>query len=114
MTVTEITQIGKNAINDENILVLFGETITPDLLDVSIVQKKLGDEMIQLEKGGKLIFGDQSYQVNGVGPLTNENLNEIGHATIFFQEEVGVIPNGIYVTPEKLPDLEVGMKISYQ
>ncbi|MDT2661091.1 PTS glucitol/sorbitol transporter subunit IIA [Enterococcus hulanensis] len=114
MTVTEITQIGKNAINDENILVLFGETITQDLLDVSIVQKKLGDEMIQLEKGGELIFGDQSYQVNGVGPLANENLNEIGHATIFFQEEVGVIPNGIYVTPEKLPDLEVGMKISYQ
>lgn len=114
MTVTEITQIGKNAINDENILVLFGETITPDLLDVSIVQKKLGDEMIQLEKDGELIFGDQSYQVNGVGPLANENLNEIGHATIFFQEEVGVIPNGIYVTPEKLPDLEVGMKISYQ
>lgn len=114
MTVTEITQIGKNAINDENILVLFGETITPDLLDVSIVQKKLRDEMIQLEKGGELIFGDQSYQVNGVGPLANENLNEIGHATIFFQEEVGVIPNGIYVTPEKLPDLEVGMKISYQ
>ncbi len=114
MTVTEITQIGKNAINDENILVLFGETITPDLLDVSIVQKKLGDEMIQLEKGGELIFGDQSYQVNGVGPLANENLNEIGHATIFFQKEVGVIPNGIYVTPEKLPDLEVGMKISYQ
>jgi len=114
MTVTEITQIGKNAINDENILVLFGETVTPDLLDVSIVQKKLGDEMIQLEKGGQLIFGDQSYQVNGVGPLANKNLNEIGHATIFFQEEVGVIPNGIYVTPEKLPDLEVGMKISYQ
>lgn len=114
MTVTEITQIGKNAINDENILVFFGETITPDLLDVSIVQKKLGDEMIQLEKGGELIFGDQSYQVNGVGPLANENLNEIGHATIFFQKEVGVIPNGIYVTPEKLPDLEVGMKISYQ
>ncbi|MBO0453106.1 MULTISPECIES: PTS glucitol/sorbitol transporter subunit IIA [Enterococcus] len=114
MTVTEITQIGKHAINDENILVLFGETITPDLLDVSIVQKKLGETTIELKKGGQLIFGDQSYQVNGVGPLANENLNEIGHATVFFQEEVGVIPNGIYVTPEKLPDLEVGMKISYQ
>lgn len=114
MTVTEITQIGKNAINDENILVLFGETITPDLLDVSIVQKKLDEELITLKKGGQLIFGDQVYQVNGVGPLANENLNEIGHATVFFQEDVGVIPNGIYVTPEKLPDLEVGMKISYQ
>lgn len=39
MTVTEITQIGKEAVNDENIIVLFGETITPDLLDVSVVQK---------------------------------------------------------------------------
>lgn len=114
MTVTEITQIGKNAINDENILVLFGKTITSDLLDVSIVQEKTGEEPIALKKGGQLIFGDQAYQVIGVGPLVNENLNAIGHATIFFQKEVGMIPNGIYVTPEKLPDLEVGMKITYQ
>ena len=109
MTETEITQIGKNAINDENILVLFGESVTPDLLDVSIVQKP-----IVLEKGGQLIFGDQAYQVIGVGPLANQNLNEIGHATVFFQKEAGVIPNAIYVVPEKLPDLEVGMKITFQ
>ncbi|BBM17292.1 MULTISPECIES: PTS glucitol/sorbitol transporter subunit IIA [Enterococcus] len=113
MTVTEITQIGKNAVNDENILVLFGQTITPDLLDVSIVQKTISDEPIAIEEGGELIFGDQTYQINGVGPLANQNLNEIGHATIFFQEEVGVIPNAIYVTPEVLPDLEVGMKITF-
>ena len=114
MTVTEITQIGKHAINDENILVLFGESITPDLLDVSIVQKKINEELVELKKGGQLIFGDQSYQINGVGPLANENLNEIGHATVFFQKEAGVIPNAIYVVPEKLPDLEVGMKITFQ
>ena len=114
MTATEITQIGKHAINDENILVLFGQTITPDLLDVSIVQKVIDDQPIALKKGGQLIFGDQVYQVNGVGPLANENLNEIGHATVFFQEEVGMIPNANYVTPEKLPELEVGMKIIFQ
>lgn len=114
MTVTEITQIGKNAINDENLLVLFGEAITPDLLDVSIVQGKNDGGAIALKKGGQLIFGDQAYEVVGVGPLANENLNEIGHATVFFQEEVGMIPNGIYVTPAKLPNLEVGMKIIYQ
>ncbi|EOI57512.1 PTS glucitol/sorbitol transporter subunit IIA [Enterococcus gilvus] len=114
MTVTEITQIGKNAVNDENILILFGQTITPDLMDVSIVQKKINETPIDLKKGGQLIFGEQSYKINGVGPLANENLNEIGHATVFFQEEVGMIPNGIYVSPEKLPDLEVGMKITFQ
>jgi len=114
MTVTEITKIGKNAINDENILVLFGESITPDLLDVSIVQKPITNTPIALEKGGQLIFGDQVYQVKGMGPLANQNLNEIGHATVFFQEKVGEIPNAIYVTPEKLPDLEVGMKITFQ
>ena len=114
MTETEITQIGKNAINDENILVLFGESVTPDLLDVSIVQKTINDEPIVLEKGGQLIFGDQAYQVIGVGPLANQNLNEIGHATVFFQKEARVIPNAIYVVPEKLPDLEVGMKITFQ
>lgn len=114
MTVTEITKIGKNAVNDENILILFGETVTPDLMDVSIVQKTIDSAPIALKEGGQLIFGDQSYKIKGVGPLTNENLNEIGHATVFFQEEVGVIPNAIYVTPEKLPELEVGMKIIFQ
>lgn len=114
MTETEITQIGKNAVNDENILVLFGESITPDLLDVSIVQKPISDTPIALEEGGQLNFGDQTYQVIGMGPLANQNLNEIGHATVFFQKEVGVIPNAIYVVPEELPNLEVGMKITYQ
>ncbi|MFC4771020.1 PTS glucitol/sorbitol transporter subunit IIA [Enterococcus hermanniensis] len=114
MTVTEITQIGKDAINDENLLVLFGEAIPSDLLEVSIVQKNSGDEPIALSEGSQLLFGDQVYQVNGLGHLANQNLNEIGHATVFFQKEIGVIPNGIYVTPEKLPELEVGMKITYK
>lgn len=114
MTVTEITQIGKDAINDENLLVLFGEAIPSDLLDVSIVQKKSGDEPITLKEGSQIFFGNQVYQVQGIGHLANQNLNEIGHATVFFQKEVGMIPNGIYVTPEKLPELEVGMKITYK
>lgn len=114
MTATEITQIGENAVDDEKILVLFGQTITSDLLDVSIVQKALNEDPIALKEGGQLIFGDQTYQVNSVGPLANQNLNEIGHATIFFQKEVGAVPNAIYVTPEKLPALEVGMKIIFQ
>lgn len=114
MTVMEITQIGKEAVNDENIIVLFGETITPDLMDVSVVQKRLDDETIALKEGSRILFGDQSYQVKGVGPVANQNLNEIGHATIFFQKEVGAIANGVYVSPEKLPELEVGMKITFQ
>lgn len=56
MTVTEITQIGKHAINDENILVLFGESITPDLLDVSIVQKKINEELVELKKADNLFL----------------------------------------------------------
>lgn len=114
MTVTEITQIGKDAVNDENIIVLFAESITPDLLDVSVVQKTINDEPIALKAGSRIIFGDQSYQVQGVGPVANQNLNEIGHATIFFQKEVGTIANAVYVSPEKLPELEVGMKITFQ
>lgn len=114
MTVTEITQIGKAAINDENLFVFFGETVTPDLLDVSIVQKKISQEPIDLKVGGKISFGAQDYQVVGVGPLVNQTLNEIGHATVFFQKEVGGIPNAIYVVPEQLPKLEVGMEIRFQ
>lgn len=114
MSVTEITQIGENAINNENLLVLFGQTVTPDLLDASIVQQRISEEPIALKEGGKLIFGDQCYQILGVGPLANQNLNQIGHAIVFFQEEVGEIPNGIYVSPTQLPQVEVGMKIFYQ
>ncbi len=68
-----------------------------------------------LQVGDKLSFGNQSYQVNKVGRLANENLKELGHVTLVF----GPLPthdelvNAIYLQPHMLPKLEVGMSITY-
>ncbi|MEO1771250.1 MULTISPECIES: PTS glucitol/sorbitol transporter subunit IIA [Enterococcus] len=113
MTKTEIIQIGEQAINEEPLLILFGESVTPELAIHSIVQRKEEGQSIDLNVGSEIRFGDQVYHVTALGHLANQNLNEIGHATLFFKKSENESANGIYLEPEVLPNIEAGMEISF-
>ncbi|MGM0213441.1 PTS glucitol/sorbitol transporter subunit IIA [Enterococcus sp. AZ109] len=113
MTKTEIIRVGEQAINDEPILILFGESVTPELAVHSIVQRKKDQQKIELKIGSEVCFGDQVYQVTALGHLANQNLNELAHATVFFKKSENESANGIYLEPEVVPTIEVGMEISF-
>nr|WP_252895175.1 PTS glucitol/sorbitol transporter subunit IIA [Liquorilactobacillus satsumensis] len=57
---------------------------------------------------------DQLYEILYVGQLVQSNMEMIGHATLFF-EDVPEKPqhNGIYLTPQKMPEIHVGSVIKY-
>ena len=112
MATTTIKKIGAQAINDEKILILFGPSATKDLAEYSILQTMPSDS-IELKIGSTLTFGDQTYHVTKVGPLVNQNLNQLSHATLLFQHSDETIANGIYLSPEKLPVLKAEMKITF-
>lgn len=113
MATTTIEKIGAQAINEEQLLILFGPTATKDLAEYSILQT-MPNEPIELKVGSTLLFGDQKYQVTKLGPVVNQNLNSLSHATVLFQAGTEEVANGIYVSPAELPELKVGMKITFQ
>lgn len=113
MTKTEIMQVGKQAINEEPILILFDESVTPELAVHSIVQRKKDKQPIELKVGSEIHFGDQIYHVTALGHLANQNLNEIAHATLFFKASENESANGVYLEPEVVPNIEVGMEINF-
>lgn len=113
MTKTEIIQIGEQAVNEEPLLILFGESVTPELAVHSIVQRRIDTQPIDLKVGSEIHFGEQVYQVAALGKLVNQNLNDIGHATLFFKKSDNESANGIYLEPEVIPTVEAGMEISF-
>lgn len=112
-----IQGIGAKAWDEsEPMLILFGEKITPELKEYSVVQAfEEGKVPEDLKVGGTLTFGEKVYTIEKVGRLANENLKELGHVTLVF----GPLPthdelvNAIYLAPHELPPLEVGMEIIY-
>lgn len=113
MTKTEIIRIGEQAVNEEPLLILFGESVTPELAIHSIVQRKKDEQPIELKIGSEIHFGEQVYHVTALGQLVNQNLNEIGHATLYFKKSETTSANGVYLEPEVLPNVEAGMEISF-
>lgn len=112
-----IEAIGEKAWDEtEPMLILFGEKITPELREYSIVQKfPKGQLPPDLKVGDTISFGEVSYNIEKVGRLANENLKELGHVTLVF----GPLPthdelvNAIYLNPHTLPEVSVGMTITY-
>jgi PTS system glucitol/sorbitol-specific IIA component len=112
-----IVAIGENALKtQEQFIILFDESATGLLRDVSIIQDfARDDEKFALQVGDKIAFGEQAYTFTDIGRLANKNLQELGHATILFGNHVDQdIANAIYLTPHEVPELTVGMTITYR
>ncbi|WP_281164241.1 PTS glucitol/sorbitol transporter subunit IIA [Liquorilactobacillus sicerae] len=117
MLEAKVVEIGPEAVSPgDPLLILFDETASQQLRRVSIVQRFISanDNGFHLQAGDQLLIDDQGYQVIHVGKLVENNMDAIGHATLFF-EPVPKQPqhNGIYLTPYQLPQIKVGSLIRY-
>jgi PTS system glucitol/sorbitol-specific IIA component len=118
MLKAKIVEIGPEAISaDDPLLILFDETASVQLRHVSVVQRFISpnEQRFSLKVGGQVKIDDQVYKVEHVGSLVADNMEMIGHATLFF-EEVPVRPqhNGIYLKPYTVPKVHVGSVICYE
>lgn len=111
-----VKSIGKNAIHPKDpLIILFDESATDALKNVSVIQKfdELNDHL--LKAGDTLSFDEQEYKITQVGPLANENLQAMGHVTVVFKEFTAEdeMANALYVEPFILPEIIEGTVITY-
>lgn len=111
----KIIDIGDMALaEDDNLILFFGPTVTPELRPYAVVQEITRPEEITLRVGRQILFGGESYQIQAVGSLAEANLKAIGHVTMVFGEvSQPELVNAIYLSPAKVPDFTVGQLIQY-
>ncbi|CAM3255263.1 PTS glucitol/sorbitol transporter subunit IIA [Vagococcus fessus] len=117
MIKTEVLEIGKGAISQEEpLLIFFGKTATPELKNVSIIQEIiLEDGNYVIEKGDTVLIDDVNYKIVKVGSLATQQLKEFGHITMFFGEnqQEHEVASAIYLASNIVPDLKIGSTVTY-
>ena len=100
----KVIQVGpeaQNMIQDDNMLILFGEEAPEDLAEYCFkIDNK--DLLGSIQKGGKLVVDSEEYLITAVGNVVEKNLTGLGHITISFDaSEEGSLPGTLHVAAEK-------------
>ena len=116
---TKITRIGNNALNnDDQLLVLFGDSVTSEIAEVSLSQK-FEDADLQsqftLKSGDQVFIGKRSYKVKYAGNMIEENMRTMGHINLIFGKSSNdVLSSAVYLDGNLvLDDIKVGTVITY-
>ncbi|WP_294761004.1 PTS glucitol/sorbitol transporter subunit IIA [uncultured Lactobacillus sp.] len=118
-----ITKIGKQAIEPKgNMVILFGENVTPELVDVSVIQKFNAQTPVSsfiMKKGDTITIDGQTYIADFVGSMVTSDMRALGHVTLFFNQKKSKNPlaNGVYFIIEDkqtMPEFNIGDDIVYE
>jgi len=99
---------------DDKIIILFGPQAPQELIDISVIHEftELSEEPLKV--GGIIKFDHQEYEITHVGNVANDNLKELGHVSIYFQEPFdGVLPGAVLVKPSEVPEINEGTVIEF-
>ena len=121
--ISTISKIGKQAVESKsNMVILFGESVTEDLVDVSVIQKF--DEQTPVsgfifKKGDTITIDGQTYVADYVGPMVESNMKALGHVTLFFDQKKPKNPlaNAVYLSftaDQTMPDFMVDEDLIYE
>lgn len=113
---TNVIHIGEmvEEFKSHDLIILFGPKATPELKEISVMHDmKVKPDNDIFRKGGKVIINNSSYQINFVGSMANQNFQELGHISIYFNDnpDEEVLPGAISVSPNKVPEINIGDKI---
>ncbi|WEV43132.1 PTS glucitol/sorbitol transporter subunit IIA [Lactobacillus sp. ESL0684] len=121
--ISTIKQIGQQAfVADQQMVILFGENVSPELVDVSVIQKFDRDSLVNnfvLKKGDTVTIDGQTYLADYVGPMVESNMRALGHSTLFIGQKIPKNPlaNAIYLSltaKQTQPQFEIGAEIIYE
>ena len=113
---SKVIQIGEKAIDiKEPMIILFDDSATPTLQEVSVIHRFVEpQEWFELEDGDRILFDDQEYRISYVGTHVLKNLQSIGHTTMIFKNwDDERLETSIYLTPYILPTITDGTTITY-
>lgn len=103
---SKVQEVGELALAfvEEKVIILFGPDAPAELKEVSIIHEVMETSKEPIRKGSKFIIDEQEYTVEAVGTSANDNLNELGHISIYFSEpNEEILPGAIFVSPYHLP-----------
>ncbi|MFV0557607.1 MAG: PTS glucitol/sorbitol transporter subunit IIA [Enterococcus sp.] len=112
----KIIAIGSKAQNEEEkMLLFFNQSATTTLKEYSVIQEIDDVQGLDLAVGNTIFFGEQEYQIAYVGNTAVKTLQSIAHVTFIFEEppQENPVVSGVYLTPSQLPEIFVGLEISY-
>lgn len=118
-----IIKIGRQAIEPKgNMVILFGENVAADLVDVSIIQKfdpQTPFINFVLKKNDTITIDGQTYVADYVGAMVASDMRALGHITLFFNKQMpkSLLANAVYFILDEgqtLPEFKVGDDIIYE
>lgn len=112
---TKVNSIGNNVgAFGGKMLILFGNE-APDTLKDFCYNIDVNQTDQPIEVGQKICFGDECFEIEGVGNMAERNLNNLGHLTVLFGAPASeMLPGSIIVKGEKVPEIEEGTVITIQ
>ncbi|UJW58029.1 PTS glucitol/sorbitol transporter subunit IIA [Bacillus sp. A116_S68] len=100
---------------EEMLVILFGPEAPKELREVSVIHECVQISENPVQEGGLLIIDNQEYSITAVGSSANQNLKELGHISIYFNEIEGdILPGAVFVSPSSMPIIKEGSTIIFK
>lgn len=113
-----VKEIGELALSfeEEKIMILFGPQTPEGLRDVAVIHEVKEDQSENpIQEGHTLKVDDQEFSITAVGSAANNNLKELGHISIYFNEPNGeILPGAVFASPYELPRVKNGSVIEFK
>ncbi|WP_318505033.1 PTS glucitol/sorbitol transporter subunit IIA [Bacillus sp. T3] len=115
MTKSIVKEVGElvPTFKDDKIVILFGPQAPQGLREMAVIHEFQNVTDEPLKAGGTIQFDDESFTITAVGSLANQNLKELGHISIYFQEQMeDILPGAVFAAPNKFPEIKEGTVIT--
>lgn len=117
MIKSTISEIGEfSYFEEEPIIILFNNTAPEGLREVCVIHDFETEPKGELLKvGSKVVFGEKEYEVVEIGHTANKSLQELGHASFYFdlKEDQELLPGSVSLIPNELPKLNLGDTVEF-
>lgn len=121
--ISTISKIGKQAIEPKGeMVILFSENVTPELAEVSIIQKFESNTPLSsfvFKKGDTITIDGQTFIADYVGAMVVSDMKAMGHLTLFFNQKKPKNPlaNAVYLPlteEQSMPEFKIDDDIVYE
>lgn len=117
MVKSVVKEVGEFAeLEDEPVIILFNDTAPPGLREVCVIHEfDAPIEKDYLQKGSKIIFGDEEFTIENIGNVANETLYDLGHISLYFDYDnlEDILPGSAYLSPKRKPLVKAGDTITF-
>ncbi|WP_413724798.1 PTS glucitol/sorbitol transporter subunit IIA [Sodalis sp. RH16] len=109
-TFTDSGQLASESLED-NFIILFGEGAPKDVVEYCYIHRNIFKNDDHIKVGAIINIGDSVYSVTAVGDVASQNLRELGHITVRFDNaEIAEFPGTIHVSGMIPLGIESGQK----